>query len=72
MKIKVDGTRCEHPDRCMRCVMVCPAKVIVLKPIVGKKSTAAVGEICSLFTDLCNGCLKCEEVCPENCIRIVF
>ena len=43
MKIKIDNNKCKNPDKCMKCVQVCPAKVFILKPIIEKKSSNAGG-----------------------------
>ena len=72
MKIKIDSNKCKHPDKCMKCVQVCPAKVFVLKPVEKKSSYANGWEISALFKDLCNGCMKCVEMCSEKCIKVIF
>ena len=73
MKIKIDNNQCKNPDNCMKCVQVCPAKVLVLKPIIEKKrSYVKTCEIKALFRDMCNGCMECVEICPEKCISIEF
>lgn len=73
MKIKIDNNQCKNPDNCMKCVQICPAKVFVLKPIIGKKRFyVKTCEIKALFRDMCNGCMDCVEICPEKCISIEF
>ena len=72
MKIKIDNNKCKNPEKCMKCVQVCPAKVFVLKPVKKESSYAKRYEISALFKDLCNGCMDCVEVCPEKCIRVIF
>ena len=57
----------------MKCVQVCPAKIFVLKPIIEKKNAYAKEvEIKALFKDMCNGCMECVEICPEQCISVEF
>lgn len=70
LKIKVDN--CNNPKSCIKCVQACPAKIFILKPIGTKKLSDHVEKwrITTIFKDLCNGCMKCIEVCPENCIKI--
>jgi ferredoxin len=29
-------------------------------------------EIKAIFRDLCNGCMECVEICPEQCITVKF
>ena len=57
----------------MKCVQVCPAKVFVLKPIIEKNGSYVTScKIKALFKDMCNGCMKCVEICPEQCISVKF
>ena len=73
MKIKIDSNKCKNPDNCRKCVQICPAKVLVLKPIIGGKgSHVKTCEIKALFREMCDGCMECVEVCPEQCISIEF
>lgn len=73
MKIKIDNNKCKNPDKCMKCVQVCPAKVLLLKPIIEKRSSYAKEvEIKAVFKDICNGCMECVEICPEQCISVEF
>lgn len=73
MKVRIDNTKCKNPDKCMRCVQICSAKVFVLTPIIeGKSAYENYVEIKVLFKDMCNGCMKCVELCPEKCINIEF
>jgi ferredoxin len=47
--------------------------VFVLKQIIEKKSPYAKRvEIKALFKDMCNGCMKCVEICPGECISVEF
>ena len=73
MKIKIDNKKCKHPDVCMKCVQVCPAKIFVLKPIITKRSAYNNKVMIeALFKDTCNGCMECVEACPEQCINLEF
>ena len=73
MKIKIDNNKCKNPDKCMKCVQVCPAKVLVLKPLKEKKRSYTKSvEIKAVFKDMCNGCMECVEICPEQCILVEF
>ena len=73
MKIKIDNNKCKNPDKCIKCVLVCPAKVFALKPKREKESPYTKGvEIKAVFKDTCNGCMECVEICPEKCISIYF
>lgn len=72
MKIKISN--CTNPESCLKCIQACPAYILVLKPIGTKKMSEYVKkwEIRAIFKDRCNGCMKCVEICPEQCIRIEF
>lgn len=74
MKIKIEKNKCKNPDKCMKCVKTCPANIFVLKPMRTKKRRdyAKKWEIKALFKDMCNGCMECIEICPEQCIRVEF
>jgi len=73
MKIKIDNHKCKNPDACVKCVLVCPAKVLVLKPKREKEGLYTKRmEIKALFKDMCDGCMDCVEVCPEHCINVEF
>ena len=58
----------------MKCIEVCPAKIFVLKPMGTKKLSdyAEKWEIRAVFKEMCNGCLECVRVCPEQAIHIEF
>lgn len=48
--------------------------IFVLKPVGTEKLSDAVEKwkIKAIFKDFCNGCMKCVDVCPEECISIKF
>jgi ferredoxin len=47
--------------------------VLVLKPIKEKKRSYIKSvEIKAVFKDMCNGCMECVEICPEQCILVEF
>ncbi len=72
MKIEIGD--CNDPKSCIKCVQECPVKIFVLKPIGTKNMSCYVKEwrIKAIFKDMCNGCMKCVEACPENCIKVEF
>ena len=73
INIKIDDDMCKNQDKCIKCVLICPAKVFVLKQTIEKKSAYAKGvKIRALFKDMCNGCMECVQICPEKCISIDF
>jgi NAD-dependent dihydropyrimidine dehydrogenase PreA subunit len=72
MKIEVND--CKNPKDCAKCVQICPAKTLVLKPTGTHKLDSHVEDwkIKAIFKDLCDGCMKCVEICPEDCIKVEF
>lgn len=72
LKIKING--CANPKKCMKCIKICPAKILVLKPLGTKSLSDYVEEwkIVTIFKELCNGCMKCAEICPNKYIKIEF
>ncbi len=72
MVIKIKVVECNEPKKCSKCVKSCPAKVLVLKPTGTKKLSDYVKKwyIRPLYKNYCNGCMRCVELCPENCIKI--
>jgi ferredoxin len=72
MEVKIQ--ECTDPSFCSLCVRACPAKVLLLKP-TGTRTMSDYVErwrVRPVFTGLCNGCRRCEEVCPEGKIRVVL
>jgi NAD-dependent dihydropyrimidine dehydrogenase PreA subunit len=71
MKIFIEPGKCRHPENCMNCVLVCPAKVFMLKPKRTNQSKKGY-DIAAVFRDMCDGCRECEKICPEKCIHIEY
>jgi ferredoxin len=74
MKIKIDKLKCKNPDTCMKCIQICPVKIFVLQPIGAPKMSSYVKtwRIKTICEAMCNGCMECAEICPEQCIRVEF
>ncbi|MBR9705530.1 hypothetical protein GOV14_00695 [Candidatus Pacearchaeota archaeon] len=70
MKIRIES--CNDPKKCVKCVQICPGKILVLAPkiVINKNKQKTKWKIKALFTDLCDGCMKCVNVCYENRIKI--
>lgn len=70
MNLKING--CTDPLRCKKCLDICPAKVIILKPVnsKGSYSDLKTWRLSMIFKTFCNGCLKCVEVCEKKYILV--
>ena len=65
MKIRIDGQWCKG---CGLCIWECPKKVLKISKNRNAKGYAvpeAVNE------QACIGCIRCERICPENCIEVL-
>lgn len=70
--MKIHILDCSSPEKCCKCVQVCPMNVLVLKPTGTKKMSPIVKKwkVKAVFKNMCNGCNKCMGVCSDNYIKI--
>jgi ferredoxin len=70
LKIKIED--CKNPKTCMKCINVCPVKIIVLKPTGTKRLSDLVEKwkITAIFKKLCNECMNCVDACPNGLISL--
>jgi len=73
--IEIDQDRCISPMNCGKCLQACPAVVLLCIPTYNEKFRECHDDDFQVMVHnrpACTGCMKCVEVCPEDCIRIEF
>ena len=78
--IKWDGSKCLTPLLCKKCLQICPTAVFRSGRYGttyerGKEyspSDPGHYKILPEWIDLCIGCMKCVEQCPEDAIEIEY
>jgi formate hydrogenlyase subunit 6/NADH:ubiquinone oxidoreductase subunit I len=69
--VEIDISSCENPFECQKCVQACPLSVIALDPVeVEGFEVVRKWRVISIYKDLCNGCNRCVEACPEGRITV--
>lgn len=69
VEITIDN--CQDPFECKKCVQACPFNVIALDPVeLESHEVVRKWKIITIFKELCNGCGRCVEACPEGRITI--
>jgi len=72
VQIEINQQNCKSPRECRKCLEVCPEGVLMTSPRVarapGKK--AEDWAIAAVLLTLCTGCKVCEEICPQNAIKV--
>ncbi len=65
-----------RPTKCLKCLDVCPASLLMFRPLKEKDEFGAPKffEIHMIFKayskKFCPDCLKCVDICPEQAIKI--
>ncbi|MFX0115533.1 MAG: ferredoxin family protein [Candidatus Hodarchaeota archaeon] len=76
--IKIDLLRCHDSSSCRRCLFNCPTGVFMQYPRSPSKNKGMVPEskpvarrAVAIWPELCTGCLRCMEGCPQEAIIVV-
>jgi len=78
-KIKIDYSKCGpkgkvNPWNCGKCLNVCDPCVFLrhedLKVFKEDTNDPQDWQITAVWPSVCNRCLKCVELCPENAITV--
>ena len=68
-----DGNKID-PRRCVKCMQVCKPAIFLLHQTAGVIEEDPLDpkkwRITPLWPSLCNRCMECVKVCPENAIVI--
>ena len=72
IKIEVDPAKCSSPRECRKCLEACPQRLFRTRPKAPRKpgKPATGWSIAVVLPILCTGCMACEQVCPQNAIKI--
>lgn len=72
IEITWDEKRCSSPQECLRCLDECPPAVFQIHPRDGRKPGVPTVDwvITPVLLSLCTGCNVCEEVCPQDAIKV--
>ena len=72
IKIELDPAKCSSPLDCRRCLEVCPQRLFRTYPKVVRKpgKPAEDWTIAVVLPILCTGCMKCEQVCSQEAIKV--
>ena len=74
IKILIDTKKCTDPDKCKKCLEVCPAGVFMLVPVgKHKRHLEKPPEhlLKANFPELCSLCMACVNTCPRKAINIL-
>ncbi len=74
-KIEIEQEKCLSPLKCGDCLRACPAVVLLSVPKYNQKFRECSDEDFTIVVHnrpACNGCMKCVEACPVDCIKIEF
>ena len=77
-KIKIDYSVCGDgnkidPRECSHCRLICDPAIFLMHETLGvelDEFDPQIWRITPIWTSLCNRCLKCVEICPENVIKV--
>ncbi len=68
-----DGNKVDPRD-CAKCMQACKPAVFLLHQTLGAKEEDPCDpkkwRITPLWTSLCNRCMECVRICPENAIDV--
>jgi len=69
VEIAIDS--CQNPFECKKCIQACPFNVVALDPVeLESHEVVKKWKVIAIFKELCNGCGRCVEACPEGRITI--
>lgn len=73
--IEIEQDKCLSPLICGKCLHVCQSVVMYSVPKYNEKFRECPYEDFTVVVHdrpACTACMKCVEVCPEDCISISF
>lgn len=70
VKIKIDYSKCTQPEECRKCLNVCEPAVFNLVFLDKEYTDPKIWKVVPVFTQLCNGCNLCVEICPKKAIFV--
>ena len=72
--IEVDQEKCGNPIDCMKCIQVCPYRLLGLlqrdPPEPGSPEGPKEFNLIAAFRIMCTACGMCEKVCPKEAIKV--
>lgn len=80
-RISIDYSRCGDgtgvdPRSCCACLRACKPAVFLLHETLGAMEQNPYDpqkwRVTPLWPDLCNGCMKCAELCPQGAVTVKY
>lgn len=72
VRIEWEEKKCPTPRECRKCLELCPQGVFFIYGRGGRQPGKKEEEwaIAPIFIFLCDGCKICEQICPQNAIKV--